>query len=108
MFTPIIIQYLKDPSRYGGRQEIDSQVSIDVVWDESIKNSTNPRMLNLNAEVKVQTVLDDILDDDKLEPGKVWIVNGSKTYELLDRIAVPTDLGLDGTYELILRERKAR
>jgi hypothetical protein len=102
MFTPITIEYYGAASRQGGRTSIDSTVQIDVVWDESVKGSSNPRYADRGIEVSVITFFEDQILF--IDPKQCRVVKDNLYYEVIDNLPVPSDLGLEGTNEILLKK----
>jgi len=103
MFTPVELQYMGDVARQGGRASIEKTVPVDVFWDESIRNSGNERYLNVGADIKATFLFADPVSVTKIIPGRVYVKKGDELYKVVDSIPVIDGLGLEATYDLLLK-----
>jgi hypothetical protein len=108
MLTPITIQYRGVPKTQGGLAPISTQVDCEAFWSDISEDSIkNPGLFGLGISVKVQTLLADI---QMPQPGRDTILCDGKQYLIMtvSQVTSESDLGLDGTYKMLLKSLETR
>lgn len=106
MFTTIQIQYLSEPERVGGRPgSVETTYEVDSIWDgNTSKKRYNQRLLSVGIDVEASILFEE--DMPFPNPGSTRVVKDGVVYDVVEVDEPPSDIGLEGTYTLLLNRKR--